>query len=290
MDWNSNEYSFLPFHVAEEIGRHGIDAVDDMLKKQACSTSDPKRSDAISYLSATIDTDIIRAAAAKLAPISANRKAKIEACGQAYEKLAASVESIDYQALDFFELLEEKYHPLVVKFNLPIRTFYLRKQGAELIHEKISELHSKVGCLLDNPSDTEIDLLYMDIVKYCTAQLAPLLEEQIELYRHFTSFNDLFNSEQENECYGGYRRLKVSPGKMYKLVELGSLYKDAAKTLVEIKKNITAFKASDAARIDAIDQYRKAKFKIEEAIPNQLGNFIDDYQRLRVLSDSTTAS
>ncbi len=226
----------------------------------------------------------------ELAPISANRKAKIEACGRAYEKLAASVESIDYKALDFFEFLEEKYNPLVVKFNLPIRTFYLRKQAAELIHEKISELHSKVGYLLDNPSNTEIDLLYMDIVKYCTEQLAPLLEEQVELYRHFTSFNDLFNSEQEDECYGGYRRMKVLPGKMHKLIELAPLYKDAAKALVEIKKNITVFKASDAARIDAIDQYRKAKFKIEEAVPNQLGNFIDDYQKLKVVSDSITAS
>lgn len=289
MDWNSNEYSFLPFHVAEEIGMHGIEAVYNMLKNQACSTSDPKRSDAISYLAATIDQDIIRDAAAKLAPISANRKAKIEACGQAYEKLAASVESIDYKALDFFEFLEEKYNPLVVKLNLPIRTFYLRKQAAELIYEKISELHSKVGFLLDNPNDTEIDLLYMDIVKYCTEQLSPLLEEQIELYRHFTSFNDLFNSEHESECYGGYRRMKVSLGKMHKLIELGPLYKDAAKALVKIKKNITAFKASDAARVDAIDQYRKAKFKIEEAVPNQLGNFIDDYQKLKVVSDSITA-
>lgn len=289
MDWNSKEYSFLPFHVAEEIGRHGIEAVYTMLKNEACSTPDPKRSDAISYLAASIDTDIIREAAAKLAPISANRKARIEACGEAYEKLAVAVESIDYKALDFFELLEEKYHPLVVKFNIPIRTFYLRKQAAELIHEKISELHSKVGYLLDNPSDTEIDLLYMEIVKYCTEQLAPLLEEQIELYRHFTSFSDLFNSEQEDECYGGYRRMKVLPGQMHKLIELGPLYKDAAKALVKIKKNISAFKASDAARIDAIDQYRKAKFKIEEAIPNQLGNFIDGYHKLTVVSDSTTA-
>lgn len=289
MDWNSNEYSFLPFHVAEEIGRHGIEAVYNMLKSQACSTSDPKRSDAISYLAATIDTDIIRDAAAKLAPISANRKAKIEACGQAYEKLAASVESIDYMALDFSELLEEKYHTLVVKFNLPIRTFYLRKQAAELIHDKISELHNRVGYLLDNPNDTEIDLFYMDVVKYCTEQLVPLLEEQIELYRHFTSFNDLFNSEQENECYGGYKCMKVSLGKMHKLIELGPLYKDAVKALVKIKKNITAFKASDTARTDAIDQYRKAKFKIEETVPNQLGNFIDDYQKLKVVSDSITA-
>lgn len=286
MDWNSKEYSFLPFHVAEEIGRHGIEAVYTMLKDEACSTSDPKRSDAIAYLVATIDADNIRAAAAKLAPLSANRKAKIEACGQAYEKLASAVESIDYKALDFFEFLEEKYHPLVVKFNLPIRTFYLKKQAAELIHEKISEFHGKVGYLLDNPNDTEIDLLYMEIVKYCTEQLAPLLEEQIELYRHFTSFNDLFNSEQEDECYGGYRRMKVSPGKMHKLIELAPLYKKAAKALVEINKNITAFKASDAARIDAIDQYRKAKFKIEEAIPNQLGNFIFDYQKLTVESES----
>ncbi len=288
MDWNSNEISFLPFHVAEEIGMHGVEAVYNMLMVQACSTSDPKRSDATSYLAATIDTDIIRGAAAKLAPISANRKAKIDACDRAYQRLVASVKSIDYKALDFSELLEDKYRPLVVEFNLPIRPLYLRKQAAGLVHEKLSELHSKVEYLSDNPSGTEVDLLYMDTVKYYTEQLAPLLEEQIELYRHYTSFNDLLNSDQENECYGGYKRMKVSPGRMHKLIARGALYKDAAKVLVKIKENIAAFKASDAARVDAIAQYTNAKFKIEEAVPYQLGNFIDDYQQLKVVSDSVT--
>ncbi|MBT0622503.1 hypothetical protein KIH32_01185 [Pseudomonas fluorescens] len=285
MNWNSSDYTNLPFHVAEEIGKYGFDAVYTMFKTEARSADDLKRSDALSYLAAAIDTDLVRDAASKLAPISANRTAKIAACDAAFAKLTSSVESINYKALDFFELLEEKYNPLVVKLNLPIRPFYVSKQAAELIDEKIAEFSDRLEKVSLTPNDTELDILYLNIVSYFTEELTPLLEKQIELYLHFASFDALANSEQQNDRYGGYKHMRVAPGKMYMLIEKGQLYRDATKKMGQIKKNIQAFKSADSARLEAIKQYKEAKLKIEEVVPNRLGNFIDEYWKLTVFSE-----
>ncbi|WP_422416820.1 hypothetical protein [Pseudomonas sp. GZD-222] len=253
-------------YVAADIALHGLNKVYDAIMRASVSATEAKESDALAYLAAQLDAEQVRAAAKKMSPISASFNSKVSKLEEEYKKFGESAIKLDYSALDFTDLLEEKAPPI----NVPFRTSFIFKQPVVRITEKLSELMAM----------EDVDSAQYRMEEFITKSLAGLIQEQIDLYEYFTKYESRYNSEEENKKYSTYTKLRPIPGQLHKIVGMAEAYRAAREQMGVILKNKEAFEASVVAKEESAKQYNAAKAEIQRLIYDEIGSHVEGYYEI----------
>ncbi|UUT24049.1 hypothetical protein [Pseudomonas sp. T8] len=286
MEWGNTGFSNLPFHVSSLVAEHGRQAVYDLYLDASRNSSDPQRSHALAYLAAGIDSLPARAAAESFTTAVENHKKKVDAYNKTFRSMGDLILSIDFQSLVFWDLLVEKAPSIGFLMNLPIRPFIVHPQPAELIAQKITELKDESLKWQDCSNHIDADVLRMRILDYCSDRVISQIEQQIEIYRYFTDYDCLFSTHEQREKLSTHIRFEVAPGKLYQLVEKGSLYRDLESKLKRLKKIVSRLRSCDEQVSDSAKHYNQTKSEVEKFVPYGLAHYIDNYQDIKFVENA----
>lgn len=277
MEWGNSSYTDLSLHVSALIDENGVDEAFNLLIRASQESADPQRSHALAYVAASIDTEVARKAAEAFRLASASRKAKIDSCNKIYSKLCDLVDQIDFNSLDFWDLLQEKHHTSFILNNVQLNPRSYFRQPAELIAKDLSDFTSRAVELDKNPNDTDSFALRMEVRKYLTQKLVPQLERQIELFKYFTEYYSNFLTMEQKQKFSTHAYLEVAPGKLHELVSKGALYRNTKIQLGKIGKCISEFNSSLVKMEEAEKPYNASRNELCKLIPCDLGNYIDGF-------------
>ncbi|SCX25032.1 hypothetical protein SAMN03159437_02618 [Pseudomonas sp. NFACC25] len=277
MDWCNTNYSELPFHVSALIAEHGRQAVYDLYLNASKNTSEPQRSHALAYLAAGIDTLPARVTAEKFSSAVEIYKKDLEAYDKSFRSMGSLVMSIDFQSLVFWDYLVDKARPVIFK-NIPVRPFIAHPQPAELIVQKIASLNEECLKYKDYIDGTYINLLRTKVFEYCSDSLISQAEQQIAIYRYFTSYESLFATHEEREKLSTHVRFDVKPGALHELVSKGELYRELESKIKRLKKIVSKIGSLKAQADESQKKYSFAKSEVEKLVPYGLAHYIENYE------------
>lgn len=285
MDWSNTDYSDLPFHVSALIAEHGLQAVYDLYLNASRNTTEPQRSHALAYLAAGIDTLPARAASEKLSSALESYKKDLEAYDKAFRSMGSLVMSIDFQSLVFWDCLVDKARPIIFK-NIPLRPFIAYPQPAELIVQKIASLNEECLKYKDCMDGGYTSYLRLKVFEYCSDGLISQAEQQIAIYRYFTSYDSLFATREEREKLSTHVRFDVKPGGLHELVSKGGLYRELESKIKRLKRIVSKIGSLKAKTDESQKKYSLAKSEVEKFVPYGLAHYIENYEDIALVKEA----
>ncbi|MGY4533553.1 hypothetical protein ACVW0Y_002685 [Pseudomonas sp. TE3786] len=274
-------YTGLSCTFSYLIREHGSKKVYDWVYAAAQEVAtqdapDHQLSDALAYLAAAVVSDEVRDAESKVPAVSNDLAAKTKLTQQAYEKLVIAAEAIKYNQLEFSDYLEEIKHPLA-QFS---RGTFLPAQPIRSMQKKLDEF---MGA-----EKTECQRIVVE--KFMTDEFPRVVESQIQLYKDFTTYN----RHREDHHSASWKSsplalLRVKEGQLYRLLELSSLYREAADQMKVLYSSIAEFKSAVEAEQESHRKYDMARSAIEQKIPDDLGRFIP-YDVVRAIENKAVES
>lgn len=207
-------------------------------------------------------SDEVRDAESKVPEVAKDLEAKTKLTQQAYEKLVRAAEEIKYNELEFSDYLEEIKHPLV---QFGRSRFFTPAQPIRSIQKKIDEF---MGA-------DKTEYQWVAVEKFMTDEFPRVIESQIQLYKDFTAYGR--HREDDNSTNwksSPLSCLRVKEGQLYRLLELGALYRETAKQMKALYSAITEFKSAVEVEQESHRKYDMVRRAIEQKIPDDLGRFI----------------